>query len=492
VTTPRGEARAAAPSAEAPARTGWVMLAPLLVAVASLLGLVLAMVVLQHRSDRLREEVATVAEPARAELNRFEAAISKEMSAQRGFMLFHDSAFIEDENRSRREEVEMDRGLDRLVGRLGGGPVAALNRLRDLTLRWSRSPGDPASVAGRPAEEARGMVMERQRLFEQVLDASRAVDEAIVAEERARLDEVARLDALRVGLAVVLVAVALGAVLSLVRVAARMRALGERARELAEQSELRRRALEEMAEEKGRFLRGITHDLKNPLGAIDAYAQLLEAGVRGAMPPEQLVFVGRIRRVTQECVGIIHDLLHLARAEARQLRIDPAPTDLAQLVHETAEDYAAVIQAGSFAFALDLPDDLEPVQTDGRRVREILGNLLSNALKHTPPGGRITVSVAHAAGEEGGWATLSVRDTGPGIAPGERERIFGEFQRLSPQAVQGSGIGLAISRQIAHLLGGELDVDGAPGGGAVFTLRLPRARTADPLRPRSRAGAGAG
>jgi two-component system sensor histidine kinase BaeS len=172
-------------------------------------------------------------------------------------------------------------------------------------------------------------------------------------------------------------------------------------------------------------------------------------------------------------VGILNDLLHLARAEAAQLRIDHAPTDLAQVVRETAEDYRAAIAANDFRFALELPDGLPQVHTDGRRVREILGNLLSNALKHTPAGGRITVALAEGRHADGACVLLSVSDTGPGIAPAERERIFGEFTRLRPDAVHGSGIGLAISRQIAHLLGGDLTVGGALGQGAVFTLRIP-------------------
>jgi signal transduction histidine kinase len=273
-------------------------------------------------------------------------------------------------------------------------------------------------------------------------------------------------------------------------VAARLRALSDEARMLAEESDRRRRALEAVAEEKGRFLRGITHDLKNPLGAIDAYAQLLESGVRGPMPPEQLDFVARIRRVTQECVGIIQDLLHLAVAEASQIPIERGPTELRALVREAVEDYRAAIHASGFEFALELEDRLPPVHTDGRRVREILGNLLSNALKHTPSGGCITVALRQ--GTHGGRpaALLSVADTGPGIPLSDRERIFGEFQRLHPGAATGSGIGLAISRQIARLMDGELSVGGTPGEGAVFTVALPLGAPDVPAAPRSPAVVG--
>jgi signal transduction histidine kinase len=335
----------------------------------------------------------------------------------------------------------------------------------------------------------RALLVQRERVFERVLEAGAGLDRAITQVETVRIRRLRHLDDVRMLLAVGMVAVALASIVGLARVAGRLRALNEQALALAQEAERRRVALETVAEEKGRFLRGVAHDLKNPLGAIDAYAQLLEAGVRGPMPDEQLVFVGRIRRVTQECVGIIQDLLHLAKAEARQLRIDRRATDLAQLVHEATDDYRAAVDAGGFALSLSLADDLDAVHTDGRRVREILGNLLSNALKHTPRGGRMEVRLEERHDRGAQWVVLEVSDSGPGIPPEERERIFAEFHRLSPERVHGSGIGLAISRQIARLLGGDLTVGGEPGRGAVFTLWLPRGAV-PAAEPPSRALAG--
>jgi signal transduction histidine kinase len=465
-------ARAGSAGAVAWVRGEWRLLAPVGIAISSLLALVAVLFVLQGESEHVRGEVARLAEPARAELNRFQTGLALEMSAQRGFLISGDAAFVQDERDGRDEEAAVDAVLDTLVRPLGRKPSASLDTLRRLTARWRESPWDPASLRGLPPAEVDRRLVARQDLFEEVLAAGTRLDHAIVEAEKRRWERIARLDSVRIAVAVGLVALALASVAGLVRLAARLRALGEQSRALAAEAERRRRALEEVAEEKARFLRGITHDLKNPLGAIDAYAQLLEGGVRGDLTPDQLVFVGRIRRVTQECLGIIHDLLHLARAEARQLRIERQRTDLVQLVHETADDYRAAAQASGFALELDLPDDVEPVHTDGRRVREILGNLLSNALKHTPPGGRIGVCLVER--RDGPGVALEVTDSGPGIPPQDRERIFGEFQRLSPGAVHGSGIGLAISRQIARLLGGDLTVGGEPGGGAVFTLWLPR------------------
>ncbi|HET6762094.1 MAG TPA: HAMP domain-containing sensor histidine kinase [Longimicrobiaceae bacterium] len=466
-------------------RLDWRMLAPLLVAVTALVALVFVSVVMQRRTDLLRDELSGLVEPARAELNSYQAAISKEMAAQRGFMLFPDTAFVHDEEEGRREEGFMDIKVDELVSEIGGTTVASWHELQAATLEWRRSPGDPTSVRSMSRDEGRRALLERQVLFEKVLDTAGRLEDAIEQTERERSDEIDRLGQLRLVVSLALVLVALGALVGLVRVAGRLRALSDEARMLAEESDRRRRALEAVAEEKGRFLRGITHDLKNPLGAIDAYAQLLESGVRGPMPPEQLDFVARIRRVTGECVGIIQDLLHLAVAETTQIPIERGPTELRALVRESVEDYRAAIHASGFELALQLAERLSPVHTDGRRVREILGNLLSNALKHTPSGGRITVELRH--GTYGGrpCALLSVADTGPGIAHADRERIFGEFQRLHPGGAHGSGIGLAISRQIARMLDGDLSVGGTPGEGAVFTLSLPLETPAAAPAPRT-------
>ena len=117
------------------------------------------------------------------------------------------------------------------------------------------------------------------------------------------------------------------------------------------------------------------------------------------------------------------------------------------------------------------------VHTDPGRVRQVLGNLLSNAIKYTPAPGRITVRAERVdadAARPGDWAVVRVTDTGPGIPPGQRESIFDEFSRLHDgSGIQGHGLGLAISRRVARLLGGDLDVTGAEGEGATFTLWLP-------------------
>jgi len=147
----------------------------------------------------------------------------------------------------------------------------------------------------------------------------------------------------------------------------------------------------------------------------------------------------------------------------------------AALVRDVAEDFRAQVTAAGLALAVDTPDKL-PVRSDPTRVRQILSNLVSNAVKYTRAG-RITISAARAARPDvprpGEWVTICVADTGPGIPRQKQETIFQEFTRLDPKAPHGAGVGLAISRRIARVLGGDVTVESGEGEGARFTLWLP-------------------
>jgi len=244
---------------------------------------------------------------------------------------------------------------------------------------------------------------------------------------------------------------------------------------LLEEAQRRREELERITESRTHLMRGFSHDVKNPLGAADGYAQLLEEEVLGSLSPKQREGVQRIRRSIQASLHLIHDLLELARAEAGQIEIETVPTDLAELAREVAEDFRA--QAGAAGLGLEVrAADALRMGTDPTRVRQILSNLLSNAVKYTPEG-RITVEIdprpdGHAP-RRGEWIAIRVTDTGPGIPPAKREAIFQEFTRLDPAAQHGAGVGLAISRRIARLLDGDITVESEEGRGSTFSLWLP-------------------
>ena len=251
-------------------------------------------------------------------------------------------------------------------------------------------------------------------------------------------------------------------------------------REARAEADRRRLELERVTESRARLVRGFSHDVRNPLGVVDAQAWILEDGrLFGPLNEKQRQSVQRIRRSTRISLGLIEDLLELARAEAGQIELSRVETDVGQLAREVADDFQA--HAASTGLALDVraPQGLR-TETDPVRVRQVLGNLLSNAMKYAPQG-RVTVEAAsrQSGGPRSGeWIAVSVSDTGPGIAPDKLEHIFQEFTRLEPRGQKGLGIGLAISRRIAQLLGGDLVAQSEVGRGSVFTLWLPMRREA--------------
>ena len=216
----------------------------------------------------------------------------------------------------------------------------------------------------------------------------------------------------------------------------------------------------------------MTHDLKNPLGVIDGSAELLELGARGELTAEQRSTTGTIRKAAAEMLGTINDLLELSRAEAATLSIRRRDVEVNGLVLEAVRAYRpAVEKEGLDLEFVPLPEDRHIV-TDPEKVREILGNLLTNAAKHAAAGGRVTVEVSLRRTDSAPRIAATVSDNGPGIPSGSEDEIFAEFVRGGESG--GSGLGLAIARKLARCLGGDLVLDEPPAsGGATFTLELP-------------------
>lgn len=261
----------------------------------------------------------------------------------------------------------------------------------------------------------------------------------------------------------------------------RLREEEQRYREQAESRAIQeaalRRELEEVTESRGRLVRGFSHDLKNPLGAADGHAALLESGVFGELEPKQQESVQRIRGALHSALELINDLVELARSEAGQLKIEPVLVDPRRIAAEVAEEHRAHAETSGLEISVELSAALPEVMSDANRVRQVLGNLLSNAIKYTPSGGRVVLSAETCSRgpdrRPGQWLCLAVRDNGPGIPKEMQHRLFQEFVRLDTRGEPGVGLGLAISQRIAHLLGGELTVESEVGRGSTFTLWLP-------------------
>jgi signal transduction histidine kinase len=254
-------------------------------------------------------------------------------------------------------------------------------------------------------------------------------------------------------------------------------AAGRRSRMLARHLEQERAALAESIEARAGLIRGITHDLKNPLGAAAGYADLLLEGIGGRpLEPDHAVMLRRIRKLLQQSVDSISTLVGVANdGGITELQIRLERHDLAAIARETMEDYRAAAAERDLELQAPARDATAPIVTDLRYVQHILGNLLSNAVKYTPRGGRVVVKVVPASELSSRHARVEVRDSGPGVSPALRKRVFDEFFRADGVAddVRGNGVGLSISRRLARQLGGDITVTDAPEGGAMFVLDLP-------------------
>lgn len=231
--------------------------------------------------------------------------------------------------------------------------------------------------------------------------------------------------------------------------------------------------LETITESRNRLIRGFSHDVKNPIGAADGYMQLLEDGILGPITEKQQTGLGRARRSLQAALQLIHDLLEIAKAEQGQISISLVPTDVRTVAEEAAEQYRAQAEAKNLTMNVDTSFATPAILSDPIRLRQVLGNLISNAVKYTSTG-VVGVSVGHERDSDGsGRISISVADTGIGIDEDQQRLVFQEFVRLDPTAEPGVGVGLAISSRIVEALGGSITVTSKKGQGSVFVLWLP-------------------
>ena len=250
---------------------------------------------------------------------------------------------------------------------------------------------------------------------------------------------------------------------------------------LAERSGELERANEELrwsAAAKDRFFASVSHELRTPLNAILGYNALLLDGVVGEIPPEPLAFLRRAQRATENLLYLVNDVLDLSKMEAGKLELAMQVFHPMEAVEEAISMVDPLARSKGLALAVAPGGPLPRLSSDPDRVRQILVNLLSNAVKFTDRGTvTLSVGVVDAPEEEGErrrWLEARVSDTGPGIEPEDRERIFHEFEQVSGAGSRGgTGLGLPISRKLARLLGGELRVESERGRGSTFVLRLP-------------------
>jgi PAS domain S-box-containing protein len=235
-----------------------------------------------------------------------------------------------------------------------------------------------------------------------------------------------------------------------------------------------RRLAEEANASKAAFLSMMSHDLRGPLTAISGHARLLSAGLRGALNEEQQDGVARIEEAGQDLLFLINDILDFARLEAGRVEVRLAPVPVSAAIGRAERLVRLRFEEEGLDFAGGC-DGETAVLADPDRLQQILLNLLTNAIKFTPRGGRVRADCER----DGERVRIRVADTGIGIPPSQLGRIFDPFVQLDGGAARetpvtsGVGLGLAISRNLARAMNGDLTVESEPGTGSVFTVDLP-------------------
>lgn len=242
---------------------------------------------------------------------------------------------------------------------------------------------------------------------------------------------------------------------------------------------------------KSRFFAAVSHELRTPLNAIVGYTHLLSAGTYGEIPPAAQRAATRASVCAEHLVRLIDDVLLLTSTEVGRLPVAPVPVLLDQFLPGVVEPLRLQAEAKGLQFSVHVGESVVPIITDPDRLRQLLFAVLSNAIKFTHRGAvRVEAQLVDAAeappaaagssrsADTGRWINIAIRDTGPGIAPEDWDRIFDPFEQLgdpsrSDSMRQGTGLGLTIAGQLANLLRGKLWVEAEEAGGSVFHVRLP-------------------
>jgi two-component system sensor histidine kinase/response regulator len=223
---------------------------------------------------------------------------------------------------------------------------------------------------------------------------------------------------------------------------------------------------------KSRFLGMAAHDLRNPLASIRGLAEFLRDGIVGPLTADQLDLINTIHSASQHMLLLVNELLDVATIEAGELKIAPESVVLAQIVDKAA--YLANIEAAKKQTKIShlAHSPGAKVNADPNKIRQVVDNLISNAVKYSPPGSAIAVETA----VNGTACSIAVRDQGPGIPESERDRLFKDFGVMSTKPTGGeksTGLGLAICRKIVEAHHGTITVENLIGGGCMFRVNLP-------------------
>jgi PAS domain S-box-containing protein len=232
---------------------------------------------------------------------------------------------------------------------------------------------------------------------------------------------------------------------------------------------------------KSEFLAAISHELRTPLNAMTGYTALMREGIPEPLPPQSLQYVERISLSSQHLLQLIEEILTFSRLETGREEVSAQLVDVAHLADEVRAIIEPLAAEKGLRFVMEIPDHPLQLETDPRKVRQILLNLLDNAVKFTETG-----EVGFSARQDDGAIVFEVRDTGVGIAAEDQRRIYDAFWQVeqgNTRTAGGTGLGLSVTRRLVQLLGGSIDLQSRPGRGTTFAVRLPVQLAGDDSSP---------
>jgi len=347
-----------------------------------------------------------------------------------------------------------DEGAERRV-RANGAHLTSfvsnvLTRTGEQRYRGEIQLSDPASGRALPVEGVAGTILSEQRELMWVVTILHDMTEAL---ERTRLYEQLERGAAQLELKV-----------------------QEATAELAQQNELLRRqhiALEQASALKSQFLANMSHEFRTPLNAILGYTHMLLHGVTGAVSEQQRKSLTRIDSNSQHLLALINDILDITRIEAGRMPLNLSSFEVPELVTEVMSELEPIIRRSSLKVSARMARTLRPIKSDRQKVKQIVLNLLSNALKFTPAG---SVTISASYDEHKRWVAIAVQDTGIGIPREDQAKVFEDFRQLDSSPARGyggTGLGLSICRRLAQMLGGTIELISNVNKGSTFILRLP-------------------
>ena len=241
------------------------------------------------------------------------------------------------------------------------------------------------------------------------------------------------------------------------------------------------RELEEASRHKSRFLANMSHELRTPLNSIIGFSGVLAEQMFGELNDRQIEYVRDIQTSGQYLLSLINDILDLSKVEAGRMELDVRTISLRETLEHGLVMFEERAMRHAISVGLELDPGLDEIEADERKLKQVIFNLVSNAVKFTPDGGRVELRARRIDDE----VQIDVTDTGEGIAPGDLDHLFDDFRQVGrggSNNEDGTGLGLAISRRFCRLMGGDLTVTSTYGMGSTFTVRLP-ARMAALLAP---------